>query len=359
MPMLSPHQVPHAVAHGQDDLFAAADVARRAHCGEAVHVRGIIEFSNVCDRDCLYCGLRRSHTALKRYTMGADEIVEVAAAAAHEGVGTIVLQSGESDNAPAQWLARVIEAIKSRCDVAVTLCVGCKPRSFYAACRRAGADRYLIKHETASGALYRKLHPDSALGERLGAIEDLRSLGYQTGTGCIVGLPGQTADDLARDIELTRSMDVDMAAFGPFVPHPGTPLADQPAGGLPPSLRVIAVARLVLGPVHIPATSALDAVHPDGRAEALCCGANVLMADLTPLRYRRLYDIYPSSRALNSLERVGHILRTVGRPVAEGPGHSLKLVEAPQPCTERQRALGSTSPSSAGATSANRRCSTP
>ena len=305
-------------------LLAAADEARQLCCGDAVHLRGIIEFSNVCSRNCAYCGLRRDNLAARRYTMHADVILEIAAGAVSDGVRTIVLQSGESDASEAEWLAEVIAAIKQNLDVAVTLSVGAKSPQAYSLWRRAGADRYLVKHETATAALYDSLHPDSRLQDRLSALDTLRALGYQTGTGNIIGLPGQAPADLAADVLLTRDLDVDMAAFGPFVPHPDTPLGEAPPGGLELALRVVAVARLVLGPVHIPAPTAFDAVAPDGRERALRAGANVIMANLTPLRYRSLYDIYPSNRAANSLERVKDILARLGRPLATDQGHSLK-----------------------------------
>jgi len=312
------------VAGGDEALVEAADAARRRWCGEPVHLRGIIEFSNVCERNCAYCGLRRDNTALRRYTMTADRILEVVAGAVTRGVRTIVLQSGESDGTEPEALARLIAAIKRNADVALTLSVGVKSLDAYRTWRDAGADRFLLKHETANPALYVTLHPDSRLSERLHALVNLKALGYQTGTGNIVGLPGQTPEDLADDILLTRDLDVDMAAFGPLVPHPGTPLADVPVAGIELALRVVAAARLALGPVHIPATTAFDAVAPDGRERALRAGANVIMANLTPLDCRGLYEIYPSDRTANSIERVQHILDRVGRPLATDHGHSLK-----------------------------------
>lgn len=322
---------------GDEELFVEADAARQDWCGEAVHLRGIIEFSNVCGRNCLYCGLRRDNTALERYTMGVDEVLTVVDNAVSEGVRTIVLQSGENGAARVEVLAQMILAIKRECDVAVTLCVGDKPADHYYVWAEAGADRYLLKHETATSELYGKLHPDSRLEERLCALVRLRALGYQVGTGSIVGLPGQSLSDLARDILLTRQLDVDMAAFGPFVPHPNTPLCMAAPGDVGLSLRVVALARLVLGPVHIPATTSFDAIDPDGRERALRCGANVIMANLTPTRYRRLYDIYPSDRSGNSIERVKRILERLNRPLAQDHGHSLKLPVERGKCREPQK----------------------
>jgi len=308
----------------QQDLFRMADAVRAEQCGDAVHLRGIIEFSNVCSRDCAYCGLRRSNGVLRRYTMSPDEVVEVAAAAQKEGVRTLVLQSGENEAAPPERLADIVARIKRRFDVAVTLCVGVCPVGHYELWRASGADRYLLKHEAASDALYRRFHPDSRLADRLGALHSLRRLGYQVGTGNIIGLPRQTIRDLAEDLLLTQKLDVDMAAFGPFVPHSDTPPGRSPAGGLQLALQVVAAARVALGPVHIPATTAFDAISDHGRESALRCGANVIMANLTPEQYRELYDIYPSRRSLNCVERVKEMLRRIGRPLATDQGHSLK-----------------------------------
>jgi biotin synthase len=322
---------------GDEELFAEADAVRKKWCGDPVHVRGIIEFSNVCSRNCLYCGLRRDNASLPRYTMSVEEILPVVEDAERRGVRTIVLQSGEDDGEQPDKLAEMIAAIKGRFDVAITLCAGVRNADSYELWREAGADRYLLKHESATSILYGIFHPDSELSERLYGLKNLRALRYQIGTGSIVGLPAQTPWDLVDDILLTREIDVDMAAFGPFVPHPNTPLANVPRGDISLSLNVVAAARLVLGPVHIPATTSFDAVASDGRERALRCGANVVMANLTPERYRRLYDIYPSDRAANSLQRVKEILRRVGRPPAKDYGHSLKRSAKTEACDELQR----------------------
>jgi len=330
---------------GGEDLLAEADAARQQCCGDAVHLRGIIEFSNLCSRSCAYCGLRKENNAIQRYAMHEDEILRVVAQAERQGVRTIVLQSGESEACRVNWLADLVAAIKEEFDVAVTLCVGAKPPELYSTWRESGADRYLIKHETANPGLYEKHHPDSRLEERLEALEHLRALGYQIGTGNIIGLPGQTSRDLADDVLLTRDLDVDMAAFGPFVPHPDTPLGAGPPGDIALSLRVVAVARLHLGPVHIPATTAFDAIAPDGRERALRAGANVIMADLTPFRYRALYDIYPAGRAANSVARVKDILARLDRPLAADHGHSLKRItsQKPEATSQTSAALPATS----------------
>jgi len=270
--------------------------------------------------------------------MSDEEILIVVARAEKSGVRTVVLQSGESDAEQTDRLAALIRAVKREFDVAITLCVGVKSPDSYRVWRQAGADRYLLKHEAANAELYAKLHPDSCLEDRLSGLDALRALGYQIGNGSIVGLPGQTPFDLSSDILLAHQLDVDMAAFGPFVRHPNTPLAGASSSDLALSLGAVAAARLVLGPVHIPASTAFDAVAPDGRERALRSGANVIMANLTPVRYKRLYDIYPHNSVANSVARVKGILERLERPLAEDHGHSLKGPRRTEACSEPQRA---------------------
>jgi len=322
--MVNHRQIENLLKGNRDALFSEADAQRSHHCGDGVHIRGIIEFSNVCSRNCAYCGLRRDNTTLKRFTLTREEILTTVALAEKSGVRTVVLQSGENDTVRDEWLAETIKAVKDRFDVAVTLSVGVKSRDCYALWRQAGADRYLLKHEAANVSLYNTFHPDSQLDDRISALRNLQLLRYQIGTGNIVGLPGQSPTDLAADILLAHTLDVDMAAFGPLVPHANTPLAHTASGDLDLALRVIAAARLILGPVHIAATTALDAIAPDGREKALTCGANVIMVNLTPSPYRRLYDIYPKKGQSNSVRSVQDILARLGRPTGTGYGHSLK-----------------------------------
>ncbi len=305
---------------------AEANRVRETLFGDGVHIRGIIEISNACSRNCTYCGLRRDNRRLPRYSMTEREILDTVSRAA--GAGTVVLQSGENDGERPDRIAGIVSAIKARHDVAVTLSLGVKPRSFYRACREAGADRYLLKHEAAVRTLYERFHPDSRLEERVASLRGLRSLGYQIGTGNIVGLPCQTAGDRAADIRLALALDVDMASFGPFVPDPATPLANARAGSLKAALRMVSAARTALGPVHIPATTAFDAIAEDGRLRALRAGANVIMPNLTPERYRNLYRLYPRRHAADGMERVRDIITRAGRHVAAGRGDSLKA----KPC---------------------------
>lgn len=317
-------------------LFATADEVRRRYVGDEVHLRGIIEFSNHCVRNCHYCGLRVQNRSLPRYRMTEDQILAVAEAATHLGcIGTIVLQSGEDPAYDGPTLADLIRKIKKRTGLAVTVSVGDRPREDYALWREAGADRYLLKHETADRELFRRLRPGTTLDGRLRCLRDLRELGYQVGSGNMVGLPGQTLSTLVDDLLLLRDLDVEMAGIGPFIPHPETPLASAPAGPVDLTLCVLAVARLVLPWAHLPATTALATADHDGRKKALLCGANVIMPNVGPTEYRHLYQIYPGKAAIDedAVTHVTHLVEMVdslGRTIGKGPGHSRKPAFAPQ-----------------------------
>ncbi len=312
-------------------LWAAADRARAENIGDAVHLRGLIEFSNYCARNCLYCGLRRDNRKLRRYRMDRDQIVETAVRAASLGYGTVVLQSGEDPQYTGRILADIVRDIKKRTEsgLAVTLSVGEREEADYAMWREVGADRYLMRHETADPELYAELHPGQTLATRLECLRALRELGYQVGAGNMVGLPGQTAGTLARDLLLLRRLDVEMAGIGPFIPHPDTPLADCRGGGIDETVSVVAAARLLLPLAHLPATTAVGTIHPQGRQMALRAGANVVMPNVTPADRRPLYQIYPNKICVNEKAEdcrgcITRIIQALGRRVAAGPGHSPK-----------------------------------
>ncbi len=311
------------------ELFRLADQVRSRVMGDEVHLRGVIEFSNYCRKNCLYCGLRRDNSALLRYRMKPDEIIEGARRAAGLGCRTVVLQSGEDGFYSAQMLAEVVFRIKKELDVAVTLSVGDRSREEYALFKEAGADRYLLKHETCDAKLFAELRPGTSLKGRLKRLRWLRELGYQVGSGNMVGLPGQTAETLAGDIILMREMEVEMAGIGPFIPNKQTPLGSCKGGTLEMTLKTLAAARLALPCVHLPATTAVATIHPSGRVKALQCGANVIMPNITPLKYRESYLIYPDKIGLNdtpeeSYSRVVNTVLSAGRSISRGYGHSLK-----------------------------------
>ncbi len=313
----------------QQQLFALADKVREHYHGNAVHLRGIIEFSNYCRNDCHYCGLRRSNKNIARYRMTVSQVVSAAAHAISLGFNTIVLQSGEDPQYDVDTLCTMVSEIKSIKNVAITLSIGERTEGEYQRLYDAGADRFLLKHETADRELFARLRPGTDFERRLQCLNRLREIGYQVGSGNMVGLPGQSVETLAEDILLLKELDVEMAGIGPFIPHEQTPLANYPAGDLMLTLKTLAVTRLLLPFAHLPATTAAGTLHPEGRKMALSCGANVIMPNVTPLEYRQLYQIYPNKQGLTdtpeqSLRRIVQLINEAGRTVAVGRGDSPK-----------------------------------
>ncbi|HBT47215.1 MAG TPA: [FeFe] hydrogenase H-cluster radical SAM maturase HydE [Peptococcaceae bacterium] len=325
----------------EEALYRQADALRVRYVGDEVHLRGVIEFSNYCRRRCRYCGLTADNHALPRYRMDPEEILAAARRGVDLGYKTIVLQSGEDPWYTGEVLAEIVACIKEW-GVAVTLCVGERTREEYELWRRAGADRYLLKHETANPELYSRLHPGMSWDKRMACLRWLKELGYQVGSGNIVGLPGQTLEDLADDILLMRELEVEMAGIGPFIPHPHTTLRTHPAGSLDLTYRVLAVTRLVIPWAHLPATTAVGTLSPNGRQMALQRGANVVMPNLTPKKYRAAYQIYPGKICLEEAPEdcrrcLEGMIRGLGRIVATHPGHGLK---GRRPCRRAAPAEG-------------------
>ena len=322
-------------------LLDFADDVRSRFVGDGVLLRGIIEFSSFCRNACAYCGLSRTNTHLTRYRLTAEEILAAAENIWQAGIKTIVLQSGEEDNLDADWLMRVIAEIKVRFDVAVTLSVGERSCDEYALWKEAGADRYLLKMETSDEALYEVLHPGMSFGNRMRCLEHLAELGYQTGTGNLVGLKGQTVESLAEDVLLFRKGNYDMLSVSPFIPHAQTPLAGEPAGDLEMTLKMTALTRIISKNAHIPATTAIGSLRGrDERPRALRAGVNVLMPNFTATPYRRQYEIYPGKRCVD--EAVGAcptcmaaMVAALGRWIDYGRGDSLKLSDAREAQTQR------------------------
>lgn len=309
-------------------LYRAADRVRQRAVGDAVHLRGLIEFSNYCGRTCFYCGLRAAHKAIARYRMSADEIIAGAAGAVRAGMKTIVLQSGEDSAFSLDQLCHIVRTIKEL-DVAITLSIGELSRDAYAALRRAGADRYLLRIETSNEDLYRRLHPGMSYRNRLRCLYDLRELGYEVGTGCLIGLPGQTTAMLADDLLLFKELGADMIGLGPFIPAAGTPLAHAPGGSVDVSLRMMALTRLLLPDINIPATTALGVKDHDGYEKGLRCGANVIMPNMGKQEYKKLYAIYPGkgtgvTNLENQLAVLEDIIRRQGRVIGRGYGQHLR-----------------------------------
>lgn len=310
-------------------LYRLADQTRKKYMGEEIHLRGIIEFSNYCQRDCLYCGLRKSNKNLHRYRMTLSEIFQTASKAKLLNFKTVVLQSGEDPFYKVEDLCFLTEKIKEKLNLAITLCIGEHSRQEYAMMKEAGADRFLLKHETSDPILYKKLHPDLFYEDRLNCLQWLKELGYQVGSGNMVGLPGQSVESLAEDILLSERLDIDMIGIGPFISHPKTPLRDAKSGSLEMVLKVIAIARIITRNAHIPATTAVGTIDPMGRQKALQCGANVIMPNITPQKYRKDYQIYPNKICIfedvdDCRYCIEGIVKSLGRTVAADFGHSFK-----------------------------------
>lgn len=301
---------------GVDDaaLFARADEVRRREWGDGVLVRGIVEVSNHCVRNCFYCGLRRDNHALTRFRLSAEDVLQAVARVYADGIRTVLLQSGDDMGLTCAWVAGLVRAIKRTWpDLCITLSLGERSNEDYRVWREAGADRYLIKHETADEELYTRLHPGQRFARRLEILDVLRELGYEVGTGSIVGLPGQTLTALAKDIDFLQRWQPDMAGIGPFMPHAATPLGSEPAGALILTLRMLALARIVAPRMRMPATTALGSLAPDdGLAHGLRVGCNVMMCDYTPENERALYSIYERKKTI-TLARAREAATAAGR----------------------------------------------
>lgn len=322
-----------------ETLWSAADAARKAHVGDEVHLRGLIEISNHCIRTCAYCGLRADNRHIQRYRMDADEILFCARQARQFGYGTVVLQSGEDYGITREWLVDIIHQIKRETGLAITLSLGERPDQDLAAWREAGADRYLLRFETSDRALYERIHPPShgqTVSDRIAMLRRLKELGYEAGSGIMIGIPGQTFLSAALDIVLFRELDLDMIGVGPFIAHPATPLGRQelkpaPDGEQVPNTeemtyKVLALARLACPEANLPSTTALATLNlARGRELGLNRGANVVMPNLTPLQYRALYEIYPAKACIQENAGDCHVcmkgrIRGIGRVPGSGPG---------------------------------------
>ena len=275
-----------------EELFKAADEVRKKYLGDEVHLRGLIEFTNICKRNCMYCGLRRDNKNLNRYRLSHEEIIDFAKKAVGYGYKTLVLQGGEDDYYTVERLVPIVKDLKAL-GVALTLSIGERPFEEYEALKKAGADRFLLRIETTDRELYEELDPGMSHENRIQCLKNLRKLGYEVGSGCLVGLPGQKIESLADDILFFKELDVDMNGIGPFIPNEDTPLKDAEGGQFELALKVMAIVRLLLPDINIPATTAMETLNKQGRVIALQCGANVVMPNVTEGEYRKLYALYP------------------------------------------------------------------
>jgi len=317
------------------ELRTEADLVRYEVVGDEVHLRGLVDIGNVCVRRCLYCGLRAG-VPMQRYRMTHEEILRVARQAKNFGYGTLVMQAGEDPGIETGWFAELIAKIKSRFGLAVTVSLGERPLEDYRRWREAGADRILLKFESSDPELYRHIHPPLSDHDpsRPDQLRALRELGYEIGSGAMIGVPGQTYEILADDLMLFKSLDLDMIGIGPFIPHPQTPLGQEALSGSPSvpdqvpatdqmTLTCLALTRLLCPDANLPATTALLTVSSTGCIDALRSGANVIMPNLTPAEYSTLYEIYPKPAPPAPEEinrRVMEEIKTAGRTAGTGPG---------------------------------------
>lgn len=290
------------------ELMESACAVRNQHYGKHVFIRGLIEFTNYCKNDCYYCGIRCANKNINRYRLSVEQILECCNVGASLGLHTFVLQGGEDPFFTTERLCHIIREIKkAHPDTALTLSVGEKEEKAYRAFLAAGADRYLLRHETASPAHYSLLHPPAlSLRHRKDCLWTLKRLGYQTGAGFMVGSPGQTAAHLAEDLLFLKELQPEMVGIGPFIPHQDTPFAKEPPGRLSLVLTMLALTRLLLPKVLLPATTALATLSEKGRKLGFSAGCNVVMPNLSPADVRSNYALY-NKKAISGAEAAQNI----------------------------------------------------
>lgn len=313
-----------ADAGAEEALAAAADRVRHAVVGDEVHLRGLIEFSSYCRQNCLYCGLRRDNGNAQRYRLSPEEIVALAEKAKAYGYFTAVMQSGEDPWFTAERLAAIVRDVK-KLGLTVTLSVGERTREEYRVLKEAGADRFLLRIETTDKAIYEALDPGMSHEARVRCLADLKELGYEVGTGCLIGLPGQTTETLARDILFFQEIDADMVGVGPLVPNDDTPLGNERPGDMHLVRRVVAATRLLLPEANIPATTAMETLKPNAREWILRSGANVVMPNVTEGEARQKYALYPGKACVADTPEECRVcmegrIRAIGRTVGKGAG---------------------------------------
>ena len=329
-----------------ETLWQRADAVRAENVGDEVHLRGLIEISNHCIRQCAYCGINARSKDIQRYRMNLDEIMECARESKRLGYGSVVMQAGEEPGLTKDFIAQAIRQIKAETGLAITLSLGERSDDELRAWKAAGADRYLLRFETTDEDLYRRIHPsrEGSSSNRLEQLVRMRDLGFEIGTGVMVGIPGQTWETLAQDIWTFRDFDMDMIGIGPYIPSPGTPL-EGPLGEMLmveagteqvpcdplTTLKALALTRLVCPETNIPSTTALATLDPgSGRANGLSRGANVIMPNLTPPKYRELYQIYPGKAGLHetadiTTAKIRAQIEALGRTIGTGPGTSPRV----------------------------------
>lgn len=293
---LSDERLLKLIGDGREDafLFAEADKVRRSVYGNKVYIRGLIEFTNYCKNNCYYCGIRCGNSSATRYRLTEDDIMECCTEGYSLGFRTFVLQGGEDPYYTDNIICKIVSNIrKTFPDCAITLSIGEKSRESYQAYFDAGANRFLLRHETADINHYNKLHPQNmSLQSRKKCLFDLKDIGYQTGSGFMVGSPYQTMENILADLRFLQELKPDMVGIGPYVNHKDTPFKNFQNGSVELTLRLISVLRLMFPKLLIPSTTALGTLHPEGRELGLKAGANVVMPNLSPKKTRKLYEIY-------------------------------------------------------------------
>ncbi|OJF76404.1 MAG: [FeFe] hydrogenase H-cluster radical SAM maturase HydE [Treponema sp. CETP13] len=278
-------------------LYKKAAQIRDTQCGKRMVLRGLLEISSYCNNSCYYCGLNRKNQKAQRYKLSAQQILDCTDTIWQAGIKTVVMQSGE-DAMPAQELASIIKEIKSRYDMAITLSVGERSQKDYECWKNAGADRYLLRIESSDPALYARLHADRTVQTRIRCLDNLQELGYQTGSGFMVGVPGQTLNHIAKDIIFIAGRNFDMVGIGPFIPHPQTPFKDAKTGDITLTMNAEAIIRLTNKNAWLPATTAVGSLEKDYRVDVLKAGANVIMPNFSPTNVRKKYAIYPGKKCI-------------------------------------------------------------
>ena len=328
-----------ALIDGRDAEAAAlladyAVAAREPYYGKTVFARGLIEISNICKNNCYYCGIRRDNRNVERYRLEPETILNCAGEGYELGFRTIVLQGGEDPFYTDEVLGSIVRGIKAaHPDVAVTLSMGERSFESYKALKEAGADRYLLRHETADKTHYELLHPaELSFDNRMRCLRDLRALGYQVGIGCMVGSPFQTSAHLAKDLKFTEDFQPEMVGIGPFIPHHDTPFKDYPAGTLELTLYLLSVIRLICPAVLLPATTALGTIHPLGREMGMQAGANVIMPNLSPFEKRRQYTLYDNKivdgdESAQAVDHLGRRMAAIGYEIVVDRGDAKNPLE--------------------------------
>lgn len=278
----------------REALAERAVEIRKKYYGDKVYTRGLIEFTNYCKNNCYYCGIRRDNRNAKRYRLTEDEILDCCKNGYELGFRTFVLQGGEDPYYTDERMEQIIRSMKEKYpECAVTLSIGERSMESYRRFREAGADRYLLRHETADEVHYRTLHPEEmSLQNRLECLRNLKALGYQVGAGFMVGSPNQTVECLAEDLLFLKDLEPQMVGIGPFIPHHDTVFAKEPSGSVDLTIYLLSVIRILLPKVLLPATTALGTMDPRGREKGLAVGANVVMPNLSPVKNRKQYELY-------------------------------------------------------------------